>query len=460
MPNNNTESLMKIEELEYQVDSSLFYEKISHLEWPVFLDSCYQKDKPKNSFARFDIVVANPFIKLSTTKGVTKIIDAEGTRDTKEPALDVLSKVMKKYPSVSSKIPFIGGAMGYCAYGLNLEESKSGLVNSMMIGIYDWAIVTDHLDERSYLVSTFKYEETKENWPKLLDLLKSKTKKNKKKFVIKSEITGNLSYAEYKKQFETVMKYIGSGDCYQINLSKKFEVDTLGDSWDLYKKFRSINKSPFMAYLSYPDFQILSGSPERFIKSFDKNVSTRPIKGTRVRGKDMKQDKKNANELLNSLKDKSENLMIVDLLRNDLSINCEPGSIRVDELFAIESYPNVHHLVSTISGKLKEDSNIFKLFKDSFPGGSITGAPKIRAIEIIDELEKHSRDFYCGSVCYFSFNESMDSNIAIRSMIHTDNKIHFYSGGGLTFSSNAEDEYQEIEDKSQNIKQAIKFFQE
>jgi para-aminobenzoate synthetase component 1 len=215
-----------------------------------------------------------------------------------------------------------------------------------------------------------------------------------------------------------------------------------------------------MAYLSYPNFQILSGSPERFIKSSGGNVSTRPIKGTRARGKDKKQDKKNANELLNSLKDRSENLMIVDLLRNDLSINCEPGSIKVDELFSIESYPNVHHLVSTISGKLKKDSDSFKLFKDSFPGGSITGAPKIRAIEIINELERHSRDFYCGSVCYFSFNGSMDSNIAIRSMIHIDNKLHFYSGGGLTFASDVDDEYQEIEDKSQNIKQAIKFFRE
>ena len=451
---------MKIEELGYQVDSSVFYEKISHFEWPVFLDSCYQKDKPKSSYARFDIIAANPFIKLSTLKGVTEITNSEGKRKTKEPALDILSEVMKKYQDTSSEIPFVGGAIGYCSYGLNLEEDKSELVNSMMIGVYDWVIVTDHLDERSYLVSTFSYTETKKIWSELLSLLKNKQQKKTEKFIIKSEISDNLTYSEYKKQFEVVKSYISSGDCYQINLSKKFEVDAVGDSWIFYKKFRSINKSPFMAYLSYPNFQILSGSPERFIKSSGGNVSTRPIKGTRVRGKDKKQDKKNANELLNSLKDRSENLMIVDLLRNDLSINCEPGSIKVDELFSIESYPNVHHLVSTISGKLKKDSDNFKLFKDSFPGGSITGAPKIRAIEIINELERHSRDFYCGSVCYFSFNGSMDSNIAIRSMIHTDNKLHFYSGGGLTFASDVDDEYQEIEDKSQNIKQAIKFFRE
>jgi para-aminobenzoate synthetase component 1 len=243
-------------------------------------------------------------------------------------------------------------------------------------------------------------------------------------------------------------------------LSKKFEVNTEGDSWNFYKKFRDINKSPFMAYLLYDNFEILSGSPERFIKSQDGIVTTRPIKGTRARGLNKELDKKNAHELLNSVKDQSENLMIVDLLRNDLSMNCEVGSVKVDELFSIESYPNVHHLVSTISGILAKESNNIKLFSDSFPGGSITGAPKIRATEIIDELEEHSRDFYCGSVCYFSFHGSMDSNVAIRSMVHNDQKLYFYSGGGLTVGSNVDDEYQEIEDKVENIKQAINFFKE
>ena len=219
-------------------------------------------------------------------------------------------------------------------------------------------------------------------------------------------------------------------------------------------------KEVYKDALLYDDLEILCGSPERFIKSKDGKVMTRPIKGTRVRGRDKALDKKNANELLNSLKDRSENLMIVDLLRNDLSMNCEVGSVNVDELFAIESYPNVHHLVSTISGILKKESNNIKLFSDSFPGGSITGAPKIRATEIIDELEEHARDLYCGSICYFSFHGSMDSNVAIRSMVHVNQKLYFFSGGGLTAGSNVVDEYQEIEDKAENIKQAINFFKE
>ena len=152
--------------------------------------------------------------------------------------------------------------------------------------------------------------------------------------------------------------------------------------------------------------------------------------------------------------------MIVDLLRNDLAINCELGSVKVDELFTVESYPNVHHLVSSITGKLRNNANNYKLLNDAFPGGSITGTPKSRAIEIIDELEDHSRDVYCGSIIYFSFNQMMDSNIAIRSMIHQDNILHFYSGGGLTVDSKVSSEYQEIKDKAQNIINTINFFKD
>ena len=213
-----------------------------------------------------------------------------------------------------------------------------------------------------------------------------------------------------------------------------------------------------MAFLDFNDFEILSGSPERFIQVRDDDVVTRPIKGTKVRDKDPQQDKKNAEALKKSIKDQSENLMIVDLLRNDLSKNCDIGSIKVSELFELESYPNVHHLVSTISGKLKTESSMIKLFSDSFPGGSITGAPKIRAMEIINELEEHNRELYCGSVVYFSFNRSMDSNIAIRSLFRKKDELYFYSGGALTIASNDLDEYQEIEDKVRNIKKTINFF--
>ena len=256
----------------------------------------------------------------------------------------------------------------------------------------------------------------------------------------------------------SVMEFLKEGDCYQINLSKQYKVLVDGDSWQFYKVFRNLNKSRYMAFLDFSDFEILSGSPERFIEVRDDDVVTRPIKGTKARNKDPQQDQINAEALKKSIKDQSENLMIVDLLRNDLSKNCDIGSIKVSELFELESYPNVHHLVSTIKGKLKTESSMIKLFSDSFPGGSITGAPKIRAMEIIKELEDHNRELYCGSVVYFSFNRSMDSNIAIRSLFRKKDELYFYSGGALTIASNDLDEYQEIEDKVRNIKKTINFF--
>ena len=452
---------MLIKEITYYSDSSYYFEKIKHLEWPVFLDSCYQKDKPQSKYARFDIVSANPFVKIRVKNDVTIVVNSDGDRQYKKLPLEVLSDLMDHYskPS-SSSFPFVGGAIGYCSYELNLKTEKKNTIDTMMMGIYDWAVIVDHFEKKTYIVSMLLNPRTEAFVPKLISMFKEGKNKIAKKFKIKTSVSDNLSFIEYKRKFDRVMSYINAGDCYQINLSKKFEVNTEGDSWHFYKKFRDVNKSPFMAYLLYDDFEILSGSPERFIKSKDGIVTTRPIKGTRARGLNNELDKKNAHELLNSVKDQSENLMIVDLLRNDLSMNCEVGSVKVDELFSIESYPNVHHLVSTISGILKKESNNIKLFSDSFPGGSITGAPKKRATEIIDELEEHSRDFYCGSVCYFSFHGSMDSNVAIRSMVHNDQKLYFYSGGGLTVGSNVDDEYQEIEDKVENIKQAINFFKE
>ena len=451
---------MLIEAITYYSDSSYYFEKIKHLDWPVFLDSCYQKDKPQSKYARFDIIAANPFIKITAKSGITSVSDRNGSHQYKQPSLDVLSDLMNQYQKSSCSFPFVGGAISYCSYELNLKSAKKNTIDTMMMGIYDWAVIVDHFKKKTYIVSMLLDSKTELFVGKLVDIFKEDKDNFDLKFKIKTSVSDNLSFIDYKNKFDKVMSYINAGDCYQINLSKKFEVDTAGDSWYFYKKFRDINKSPFMAYLLYDDFEILSGSPERFIKSQDGIVTTRPIKGTRARGSNKELDKKNANELLNSIKDQSENLMIVDLLRNDLSINCEVGSIKVDELFSIESYPNVHHLVSTISGILKKESNNIKLFSDSFPGGSITGAPKIRATEIIDELEEHSRDLYCGSVCYFSFNGSMDSNVAIRSMVHHNQKLCFYSGGGLTAGSNVDDEYQEIEDKVENIKQTINFFKE
>ena len=457
---NHYNKLMHIAEIPYIKDSSFYYEKIRHLKWPVFLDSSYQKDMAQSEIARYDIIAADPFIRVTTDKSGTFVEDEAGRKLQDNIPLKIIEEIMEKYSIQNQTLPFMGGAIGYLSYNLKNNTKNNSLVPKMIIGIYDWAVVIDHFSAKAWLIQNDFDKNPSYCWDSLQELFNKTVKNTDEGFMIIGDVNANLNFLSYSKKFTKVSRYIKEGDCYQVNLSQKYKVSTSGDSWKFYKKFRGINKSPYMAYLSYDDFEIMSGSPEQFIQSRNKNITTRPIKGTRARDNDPVKDKANLKELSVSLKDQAENLMIVDLLRNDLAMNCELGSVKVDELFTVESYPNVHHLVSSITATLKNDTNNYKLLNDAFPGGSITGTPKKRAIEIIDELEEHSRDVYCGSVVYFSFNQMMDSNIAIRSMIHLDHTLHFYSGGGLTVDSNASSEYQEIKDKAQNIINTINFFKE
>ncbi|NSA17276.1 anthranilate/para-aminobenzoate synthase component I [Clostridium saccharobutylicum] len=219
----------------------------------------------------------------------------------------------------------------------------------------------------------------------------------------------------------------------------------------IYEKLRSSNKAPFSAYMNFEDFQIISSSPERFLSIIDGVIETRPIKGTRPRGKNDEQDKKYREELMNSEKDKSELLMIVDLERNDLSKVCKPNSVKVKELFKIEEYVTVFHLVATVEGKLKEGISSVKCIRECFPGGSITGAPKIRAMEIIEELEKLKRNIYTGSIGYFDLRGNSDFNIVIRTIIKRENKAYLGVGGGITWESIEEEEWFETIHKAKAL---------
>jgi para-aminobenzoate synthetase component 1 len=451
-------NFMLIKKIPYNLDTTAYYEQIRHLDWPVFFDSCYQADRKKSPYARYDIISADPFIKIYSDSNHINIHEKNKSFTSEEDGLKIVEEYINQYSKPHSEIPFIGGAIGYCSYEMKSRVESNLVLPKLSMGIYDWALIIDHFLQEAYLVTTNADKDTSTNWPTYIELLSTLKINKRSDFNIKSDIDDNLSFEAYRKKFMSVMEFLKEGDCYQINLSKQYKVLVDGDSWQFYKVFRNLNKSRYMAFLDFNDFEILSGSPERFIQVRDDDVVTRPIKGTKARNKDPQQDQINAEALKKSIKDQSENLMIVDLLRNDLSKNCDIGSIKVSELFELESYPNVHHLVSTISGKLKTESSMIKLFSDSFPGGSITGAPKIRAMEIINELEEHNRELYCGSVVYFSFNRSMDSNIAIRSLFRKKDELYFYSGGALTIASNDLDEYQEIEDKVSNIKKTINFF--
>ncbi|MDA3164773.1 aminodeoxychorismate synthase component I, partial [Pseudomonas aeruginosa] len=253
--------------------------------------------------------------------------------------------------------------------------------------------------------------------------------------------------SDYRQAIRRIQDYIQAGDCYQVNYSQRFQAACSGSPWPAYRALREACPTPFSGYLRLADGAILSLSPERFLKLGKGKVETRPIKGTRPRGKTPEEDMALAASLLASPKDRAENLMIVDLLRNDIGRSCQPGSVRVPELFALESYPNVHHLVSSVTGELAPGKDALDLLEGSFPGGSITGAPKIRAMQIIDELEPSRRGIYCGSLFYLDVRGEMDSSIAIRTLLVRNGQVSCWGGGGIVADSHWEDEYQETLDK-------------
>jgi para-aminobenzoate synthetase component 1 len=267
-------------------------------------------------------------------------------------------------------------------------------------------------------------------------------------FAVLGEVRSNMDRSRYGRAFDRIRTYIREGDCYQVNLAQRFAAYCSGNPWSAYQALRTFNPAPFSAFLNTPQVQVLSSSPERFLKVQDRLVETKPIKGTRPRHPDPARDAASAEELRNSLKDRAENLMIVDLLRNDIGKNCAPGSVHVPGLFEVESYATVHHLVSTVHGRLAEDRDALDLLRGCFPGGSITGAPKIRSMEIIEELEPHRRGIYCGAIGYVGFDGNMDTNIAIRTLVHSGNTIRFWAGGGIVADSDPELEYQECYHKA------------
>ncbi|HSH47697.1 MAG TPA: aminodeoxychorismate synthase component I, partial [Halomonas sp.] len=266
---------------------------------------------------------------------------------------------------------------------------------------------------------------------------------------------GELSRQQYLARFARVQAYIRAGDCYQINLAQRFSAPYRGDLWQAYRQLRQATPTPYAGYMAWGDSAILSLSPERFIRCAAGQVEARPIKGTRPRGNSRQEDQALADSLTHSAKDRAENVMIVDLLRNDLGRVCRIGSVRVPQLCGLESYANVHHLVSVISGELAAGQAPLDLLAAAFPGGSITGAPKVRAMQIIDELEPAPRGVYCGSLGYIDVRGHMDTSIAIRTAVADRGTLHLWGGGGLVADSEGEAEYAETLDKIRHLMAAL-----
>ena len=338
-----------------------------------------------------------------------------------------------------------------------IQKNLEGLIYLRWQSVYDWALLFDNQESKFHLL-LHKTKNNQQNiqalWAARFDWL---TKQSKIKastttpFKLNSDWSSNMDKQSYQEKFNKVQNYILSGDCYLVNLAQRFQAAYQGDEYQAYQALLADNRPPFAAFLRLPSQTILSLSPERFLKLHKGIVETKPIKGTRPRFKNLQQDQDSRQALLTSEKDRAENLMIVDLLRNDIGRVCQAGSVSVPKLFDVESFPAVHHLVSTVLGKLAPMHSSEDLLRACFPGGSITGAPKIRAMDIIAELEPNKRQLYCGSIGYINGNGEMDMNITIRTLVCHKQKIYCWAGGGLVADSNVDQEYQECFDKVSKI---------
>jgi para-aminobenzoate synthetase component 1 len=438
-------------ELPYRPDSAALFEAVADRPWAVFLDSGLHYPGQ----ARYDIIAAEPHVRLVTRGGLTEV-HADTSELSRADPFELLRDQLAIDPSCRCEVPFSGGAIGYFGYDLarRLERLPARARDSerfpdMAVGIYDWAVVVDHSEQRAWLVGQGRDPDTDRKWGGLVRLFTAASpERQRAPFRVTSPVTSNFTPKGYGYAFDHILDYIRAGDCYQVNLAQRFTAQASGDPWLAYQRLRLINPAPYSAYLNTPYAQILSASPERFLRVADGQVETTPIKGTRPRAGHAKLDAERIAELVASEKDRAENLMIVDLLRNDLSKNCAIGSVKVPRLFEVESFATVHHLVSTVTGRLAEGRDAIDLLRGAFPGGSITGAPKTRAMQIIEELEPHRRGVYCGAVGYIGYDGDMDTNIAIRTLVHSRGIVRFWAGGGIVADSQRDAEYQETFDKA------------
>lgn len=404
---------------------------------------------------RFIITTAFPEFRLELRAGAS----LEDFRVIQEKVEHHLEETRYPGPAPYTDTPFTGGFIGFAAYELgffcepSLLRHARALPPDMVLlstAFFGWALIQDLAKAESFVLFHPQCNDATRQTVKevLAGLLTdqadiSRVAAPAEGFALLEPFRALQSRQAYIGNFRRVQGYIQAGDCYQANLAQCFEAPFRGAPWHAFRTLSRHFPTPFSAFMDLGEQQIVSLSPERFIRIEGREVETKPIKGTRRRGATAAEDRSLREELAASEKDRAENLMIVDLLRNDLGRSCDTGSVRVESLFRIESYRNVHHLVSTITGRLRDGVTPFRALMQAYPGGSITGAPKIRAMEIIQELEAQPRGPYCGSIFYLSCHGRMDSSIAIRTALCRNGTMRFWGGGGVVADSGAESEYQE-----------------
>ena len=455
---------MILNKINIPFDFYQLFELINDLERPFFLDSGRGYEK---KLGRYSFMGADPIAIFKAKNEKIEIMEDGQWRElTKNDSLESLQEFFKKYHrDHQSEIPFTGGLAGFFSYDLchkieklprSAKDDKK--IDDISFGLYDGVFIFDHQTAETYIAAHGIEEPAEEIIGRLESLIKEAAPEKFGEPELSKTLRvfeSNVSKDDYLESVRKIKRYIKSGDIYQANFTQRFETEYNGDPWRLYQKLREINPAPFASFFDCGDFQIVSSSPERFIKTDKRMIQTRPIKGTIARGKDKDEDTQNKRILQNSEKDKSELLMIVDLARNDLGRISKTGTVTVKELFALEEYPTVYHLVATIQGELLDEVSETDIIRAAFPGGSITGTPKIRAMEIIDELEPTQRNIYTGSIGYIDLNGNMDLNIAIRTIITKNKKAFFQVGGAIVWDSEEESEYEETILKGRALRKAL-----
>lgn len=440
---------------------------------PFWLDSAM----PHPLHGRWSYLGCDPFLTLTVSDGVTRVTGAMAFESSGENPFEILRSLLYRYRQDPrhAMCPFAGGAVGYLGYdmGRYLERLPSLAVDDLrvpdcMFGFYDTIVAFDHQENKAWVVST-GYPETdsarrerraQARAEETLSLLRAAARRTGTYATHDAHIEGapssNFTPEQYRSAVERVRQYIIAGDVFEVNLSQRFSIPIEESPIDLYLRLRDVNPAPFACYLGCDDFAVVSSSPERFLSKRGGALESRPIKGTRRRGRTADEDAALARELLGSEKDRAENIMIVDLVRNDLGRVCEYGSVEVTGLAELERFPSVHHLTSTVRGRLRPTCDTIDAVTALFPGGSITGAPKIRSMEIIDELEPTRRGVYTGSIGWLGFNGDCDLNIAIRTMVVKDGVAHYQAGGAVVFDSDPDQEYVETLHKARALTDAFR----
>lgn len=454
----------KIIESEIFVPCSRIFHELHEEPVAAFLDSSL-----KNKLGKYSIIGSLPYLILRESHGVLYINGQKSAMSLEAYVKEYLKEHKEENPT---KLPLVSGAIGFFSYdyGRHFEHiatrhTMQSEMPDVVLAFYDCFYIEDREKQVLYLIANGKQQEADKTIAQMQERVKRIAEKavEKKKEIsdeldlkqIQELAERQITKSDYQNAIRQVVEYIKKGHIYVMNLTQMLTVPSTSAPYEVFCRLRENNPAPFSAYFHDGPLTIVSASPERFLRIRNGKIETRPIKGTIKRGKNPEEDKRLAELLRNSEKDKSELLMIVDLERNDLNRICEPGSVQVTELFELETYATVFHLIANITGTLQKEVDVIDVLKAAFPGGSITGAPKIRAMEIIDELESSRRGIYTGLIGYLSLNGDCDFNIAIRTAVHQDQEYQIGVGGGITYESDEEAEYEEILQKAKALVEAV-----